>query len=132
MARDGSGNYSFITSSWNPAVTLIEANKTDWNALLTDVKNGLTQSVSSDGQTIMTNNFNMGGFKVSNAANAVGSTDLVALGQMNTAITAGITVKVSKSGDTMTGGLNLARASIVQNATTMDLFALSNTIVVAF
>ena len=35
---------------------------------------------------------------------------------------------LSKTGGNVTGGLNLARASIVQNATTMDLFALSNTI----
>ena len=130
MARNGSGVYSFANNSWNPAVNSVDATAADWNAIKTDIQNGLTQSVSSDGQTVMTNNFNMGGFKISNAANAVAVTDLVPLGQMNTAITAGTTAKVSKSGDTMTGFLNFAQGTIAFNATTMDILGQPNTVIV--
>ena len=123
MARNGSGVYSFANNSWNPAVNSVDATAADWNAIKTDIQNGLTQSVSSDGQTVMTNNFNMGGFKISNAANAVAVTDLVPLGQINT-------LKVSRAGDTMTGFLNLAQGTIAFNATTMDIWSQPNTMTV--
>lgn len=65
MSRNGSGQYIPPASSWNPAVDGNSATTADFNALLTDLSNALTQSVSKDGQTAMTGNLPMGGNKLS-------------------------------------------------------------------
>ena len=64
MARNGSGTYSAPSNSWNPAVTGVTATVSDWQALLDDMVAALTQSVSKDGQTTMTNSLPMGGNKL--------------------------------------------------------------------
>lgn len=62
MPRNGTGGYSLPNNSWNPAVNGAAATAADWQSLIDDVATGLQQSVSSDGQTPMTGNLDMGGF----------------------------------------------------------------------
>lgn len=70
MSRNGSGTYSLPTNSWNPAVSGTLATTADWQSLINDVASALTQSVSKDGQTVMTGSLNMGGFNLTNVASA--------------------------------------------------------------
>lgn len=64
MSRNGSGTYSLPVNSWNPATNGVSATPADWQSLIDDVEAALTQSVSKDGQTTMTGNLPMGGFKL--------------------------------------------------------------------
>jgi len=64
MSRDGSGNYVSPSNSWNPAVSGQQAVYSDWQDILNDLVAALTQSVSRDGQTVMTGNLQMGGNKI--------------------------------------------------------------------
>lgn len=59
--RNGSGIYVPPAGSWNPAINGNQATAADWQILLQDITNALTQSVASDGQTPMTGSLNMGG-----------------------------------------------------------------------
>lgn len=61
MARDGQGNYNPPLNNWNPALDGNEADPASWNQLLADLTSALSQSVSSDGQTMLTGNLKMGG-----------------------------------------------------------------------
>ena len=64
MARNGAGTYGAPASSWNPGINATSATTADWNALLTDLSNALTQSFSIDGQAVPTANWPMAGFKL--------------------------------------------------------------------
>lgn len=67
MARNGSGTYVTPNGTWtNGAVNGTLATLSDWQALLTDLTNAMTQSVSKDGQTTLTGSLNMGGNKLTN------------------------------------------------------------------
>lgn len=66
MSRNGSGIYVPPANSWNPAINGGQATAADWQALLQDISNALTQSVASDGQTPMTGSLNMGGNRLIN------------------------------------------------------------------
>lgn len=70
MSRNGSGTYTPPTNSWSPAINGTLALTSDWQALLNDIVAALTQSVSKDGQTVMTGSLNMGGFNLTNVASA--------------------------------------------------------------
>lgn len=50
-----SGTYSPPASSWFPTVGAAPATKADWDALLADISAAITQSISSDGQTVPSN-----------------------------------------------------------------------------
>jgi hypothetical protein len=70
-----SGNFSPVNGSWSSgAVNGALATTADWIALLADLSAALTQSVSKDGQTVLTGNLNTGGFALTNlpAGDAVG------------------------------------------------------------
>lgn len=64
MSRNGSGSYSLPVNSWNPAINSVPATASDWQALINDVAQALTQSLSRDGQTVLTGNLQMGGNKL--------------------------------------------------------------------
>ncbi len=73
MSRDGSGNYVAPSNSWNPAISGQQAVYSDWQAILNDIVAALTQSVSRDGQTVMTGNLQMGGNKITGQAAGSGT-----------------------------------------------------------
>jgi hypothetical protein len=85
MSRNGSGVQTSPGASF-PAVaaTLIESTK--FNSIINDINTSITQSIASDGQTPITANLPMGGFKHTGAAAAAGSGEYAEYAQMNTAI----------------------------------------------
>jgi len=64
MARNGSGGFSLLINTWNPATTGVSATVTDWQALINDIATAMQQSVSADGQTPITGNLAMGNNKL--------------------------------------------------------------------
>jgi hypothetical protein len=143
MSRDGNGTFSLVAG--NPVVTETVISSTTFNATLSDVGAALTQSVSKDGQTTMTANQNMGGFRHTNIdvatarnqyaaasqvqdssfnyVNAVSGTDTIT-GTLSPAITAYATglrltlIPVNNNGGAATLALNglAAKAIVKQNA----------------
>jgi hypothetical protein len=68
MSRNGSGSYSLPSGNPVNNGTTIDPN---WaNNTMTDIATALTQSISQDGQTPITNNLPMTGFRHTNVANA--------------------------------------------------------------
>jgi hypothetical protein len=64
-----SGVYTPTNGTWsNAAANGVLATLSDWQNLLTDLSTALTQSVSKDGQTVMTNDLDMGANKLTNLA----------------------------------------------------------------
>lgn len=61
MPRNGSGGYVPPINSFNPATNGVSATPVDWNATLSDIATAIQQSISSDGQTPITGNLQMGG-----------------------------------------------------------------------
>lgn len=82
MPRNGNGVYSAPANSWNPAVANTEISETDWAAILADFSTAITNSIASDGQTTITANLPMDGFKFTGLGNGSARTDSAALGQL--------------------------------------------------
>lgn len=66
MPRNGSGTYNPPVNSWSPATNGVPATASDWQSILNDIRDALTQSVSRDGQTIISGDLQMGGNKLTN------------------------------------------------------------------
>jgi hypothetical protein len=65
MARNGTGTYTPTSGSWsNGAANGVLASLSDWQALLSDLSEALSQSLSKDGQTVLTGNLQMNNFKL--------------------------------------------------------------------
>ena len=77
MARNGNGTYTPPPSSWNPAINGNAATAPDWNTLLQDIANALTQSLATDGQTPMSGNLNLGGNRLVNIGQPVDDDDVL-------------------------------------------------------
>lgn len=71
--RDGQGQYSPPLNNWNPAVDGNEADPAGWNQFRDDVSAAISQSVSADGQTLMTGPLNMGGQRIQSLAAPIGN-----------------------------------------------------------
>lgn len=80
MSRNGSGVYTL--PSGNPVVTGTTISSTWANTTLSDIASALTQSLSADGQTPVTGDQNMGGFKHTNVDNATSVSEYAAAGQV--------------------------------------------------
>ena len=74
MSRNGSGTFSL--TSGNPVVTGTTISSTWANTTLSDIANGLTQSVSADGQTPITGALQMGGNDINNAGTITATTGI--------------------------------------------------------
>lgn len=81
MPYNGAGSFSPPSSSF-PAVpdTLIESAK--YNAVVSDVATGLSTAITKDGQTTVTANIPMNGFKMTNLGSATARTDSSNLGNI--------------------------------------------------
>lgn len=75
MPRNGQGDFSLIPNSWNPAVNGVVATAADWQALITDIAAAIAQSVSKDGQTVMTGPLQMGNNRIRGLGAPVGPGD---------------------------------------------------------
>lgn len=79
MARNGSGTYSLPQA---PFVSGTVISSTAVNSDFSDIATALTQSIASDGQTPITANLPMSGYKHTGVANATARTDYAATGQV--------------------------------------------------
>lgn len=73
MARNGSGTMQVLNNSWSPPINGQLATAGDWQAIYLDLVAALTQSLSRDGQTVMTGDLQMGGNKITGQAAATGT-----------------------------------------------------------
>lgn len=81
MPRNGSGTYNLPAG--NPVVPGTVISSSGWaNPTLSDISAALTQSMSSDGQTIPTANQSLGNFRHTNVANAIQRNEYAAYGQV--------------------------------------------------
>ena len=113
MSYNGSGTFS-INSAGQPTVAATLITATAHNALTADLATGLSTAITKDGQTTITANLPMGGFKHTGLGAGSAAGNSVRYEQV-----------LLLAGGNMTGGVNEARANITQHATTMDLFALA-------
>jgi len=74
MSRNGSGTFSL--TSGNPVVTGTTISSTWANTTLSDIANGLTQSISADGQTPITGALQMNGNDIQNAGTITATTGI--------------------------------------------------------
>lgn len=63
MPYDGNGNYVAPSNSWNPAVGGTTIDSSDWNSTQSDYETALSSVITKDGQTTITANLPMSGFK---------------------------------------------------------------------
>ena len=97
MSRNGSGVYSLPTG--NPVVTNTTISSTWANNTLTDIATALTNSISADGQTVVTGNLQMNSNKLTGLAVGTVNGDSVEYSQL-----VGLLVNPTLSGDvTMSG-----------------------------
>jgi len=139
VALNGSG-VMIIDSTGQPVIanTLISASV--FNAFTADVAAALSTALYKDGQQTITANIPMGGFKLTGLAAGSSNGDSVRFQQLPSAtnllpVASGGTgsgtaadaraalAVLGTAGGNMTGGINGARSSVTQHATTMDLFA---------
>jgi len=103
MSRNGSGTFNLVAG--NPVVTGTTISSTWANSTLSDIANGLTQSVAADGQTPITGALQMGSNKITALANGTVSTDAINLGQLTTAISGFGTIATQNANNVaITGG----------------------------
>ena len=84
MPFNGSGSFSLPGASF-PAVSGAVIDSAKHNANLNDLASGLSTCITKDGQTTLTADLPMGGYKVTGAANGVADTDLATVGQISAA-----------------------------------------------
>lgn len=74
MPYNGSGQYSAPANSWNPAVGGATISSADWNSTQSDYETALSNVICKDGQTTITANLPMAGFKHTGVNTNSGST----------------------------------------------------------
>ena len=91
MSYNGSGTF-IINSAGQPVVAGTVITSSAFNALTTDLANGLSTAITKDGQTTVTNNIPLNGYKVTNLGAATVATDAVQLGQVQSGASMLLTV----------------------------------------
>jgi len=82
MPRNGVGDFSLVTNSWNPAISGNLAASGDWQSLINDVAAAITQSVSRDGQSPLTGNLQLGNNKITGLTAGAGTGEALAFQQL--------------------------------------------------
>jgi hypothetical protein len=91
MSFNGSGTF-VINSTGQPVVTGTVISSTAFNALTADLANGLSTTVTKNGQTTPTANLPMGGFKFTGMADGTAGTDSATVSQIQSAYGTFLTV----------------------------------------
>jgi hypothetical protein len=91
LSFNGSGTF-LINSTGQPVVAGTVISSSVFNALTTDIANGLSTAITKDGQTTVTNNIPLNGYKVTNLGAATVATDAVQLGQVQSGTATLLTV----------------------------------------
>ncbi len=112
MSYNGSGTF-VINSAGQPVVANTVISATTFNALTSDLANGLSTCITKDGQTTPTANIPMGGFKITNLATGTAATDAATVAQIQSNGAALVTVTGT---DTLTGTLTPALVAYVTGA----------------
>ena len=99
MSFNGTGTFN-INTSGQPVVTGTTISSTVFNALTADLGNGLTNTLTKDGQSTPTNNIKMGGYKLTGLGQATVSGDALSYGSDITAVNLAYT-------GTLTGGTGI-------------------------
>ena len=99
MSFNGTGTFN-INTSGQPVVTGTTISSTVFNALTADLGNGLTNTLTKDGQSTPTNNIKMGGFKLTGLGTATVAGDALSYGSDITAVNLAYT-------GTLTGGTGI-------------------------
>src|SRR4051812_32641487 len=132
MPRNGSGTFAAVASSWVPAVTATTIDPSEFNTLLADLSSALSTSIAVDGQTTITANLPMAGFKHTGVANGSAANDYAALGQVQNSLVGwiagggtadAITATYSPAVTALTDGMLLSFRATAANATTTPTFA---------
>lgn len=101
MSYNGSGTFQ-INTSGQPVVAGTVISSTAFNALTADLANGLSTAITKDGQTTVTNNIPMAGFKITGLGAATVGTDAARYSQIQGGTDKLITVTGT---DTLTGSM---------------------------
>ena len=101
MSYNGSGTFQ-INTSGQPVVAGTVISSTAFNALTTDLANGLSTAITKDGQTTVTANIPLAGFKVTGLGAATVGTDAAQYAQLQGGTDKLITVTGT---DTLTGSM---------------------------
>jgi hypothetical protein len=101
MSYNGSGTFQ-INTAGQPVVAGTVISSTAFNALTTDLANGLSTAITKDGQTTVTANIPLAGFKVTGLGAATVGTDAAQYAQLQGGTDKLITVTGT---DTLTGSL---------------------------
>ena len=104
MSYNGSGTFQ-INTTGQPVVASTVINSTAFNSLTADLANGLSTAITKDGQTTVTNNIPMSGFKITGLGAATTGTDAVRYSQIQSNTDKLVTVTGT---DTLTGSVSPA------------------------
>ena len=99
MSYNGSGTFQ-INTSGQPVVAGTVISSTAFNSLTSDLATGLSTAITKDGQTTVTANIPMSGFKITNLGAATVGTDAVRYSQIQSNTDKLVTVTGT---DTLTG-----------------------------
>jgi hypothetical protein len=101
MSYNGSGTFQ-INTAGQPVVAGTVISSTAFNSLTSDLANGLTTAITKDGQTTVTANIPLAGYKITGLGAATVGTDAVRYSQIQSGTDKLITVTGT---DTLTGSL---------------------------
>jgi hypothetical protein len=101
LSYNGSGTFQ-INTAGQPVVAGTVISSTAFNSLTADLANGLSTAITKDGQTTVTNNIPMAGFKITGLGAATVGTDAARYSQIQGGTDKLITVTGT---DTLTGSL---------------------------
>lgn len=101
MPRNGNGVFALTSGSFNPAVAGQTAAAADWNTLANDLEDAISGSIAADGQTTITANLPMAGFRHTGVGAATARTQYARATEVQDGT---LTYVTSPSGtDTITG-----------------------------
>ena len=89
MPFNGSGIYNPVNSPDFPAVTGQTIRSAQYNNEINDIATALSNCITRDGQSTVTSNLNIGGFRLTNIAPATNGTDAINLNQLAAAFPVG-------------------------------------------
>jgi hypothetical protein len=81
MSYNGNGIF-VINTAGQPVVPGTVISSTAFNTLMTDIANGLTNAITKDGQSALTANIPMGGFKITGLGVGTSAADAVRVSQL--------------------------------------------------
>lgn len=121
MSYNGSGTFQ-INTSGQPVVAGTVISSTAFNSLTSDLATGLSTAITKDGQTTVTANIPLSGFKITNLGAATVGTDAVRYSQIQSNTDKLVTVSGT---DTLTGSVTPALTAYA--AGNMFSFVVANT-----